>query len=186
DRPGTSGRVLPHVEVRERDGEIEVVGNTFLGYMDQPATWGAPSVATGDLGSIDDEGYVTIAGRCKNLLITSFGRNVSPEWVESELLCSALFQQVIVVGDDRPACAALLHPLSRDTSDRQIQTAIDKANTGLPDYAQVRHWCRLPEPLAIDNGLLTENGRPRRRQIQNHYQQMIDQLYNEQTESMML
>ena len=141
---------------------------------------------TGDLGNVDSDGFVTVAGRKKNILITSFGRNVSPEWVESELLASRVFQQVVVVGDARPACSALLLPWNMQTPDDQIQAAIDCANTALPDYAQIQHWLRMPEALSTDNGLLTDNGRPRRDQIQKHYVEQIEYMYVETQESIVL
>ena len=185
DRLGTAGRVLPHVHARERDGEIQVHGNTFLGYLDQPATWGLPAVSTGDVGTVDADGYVTIKGRSKNILITSFGRNVSPEWVESELT-SQQFQQAIVLGEGRPSCAALLLPADINATDIEVQAAVDRANASLPDYARVGQWLRLDEPLSTATGLLTENGRPKRAQIQEHYSRQIDQLYSEHEESIAL
>ena len=183
DRIGTSGRILPHAEVRERDGEIEVSGNTFLGYLDQPDSWGPTTVSTGDTGTVDADGYLTIKGRRKNMLITSFGRNVNPEWVEGQLFASGYFQQVVVVGDARPACAALLYPVQVDVTDVEIQAVVDAANCELPDYARVEHWLRLQEPLSLTNGLSTENGRPRREKIQERYARNIDQLYSDLTES---
>lgn len=183
-KSGTSGKVLPHVEVTESAGELIVSGNAFLGYLNQPKTWGVSTVDTGDLGYVDRDGFVTVAGRKKNILITSFGRNVSPEWVESELLASGVFQQVVVVGDARPACAALLLPWDRLTPDAQIQAALERANAALPDYARIQHWSRLSDALSADNGLLTDNGRPRREQIQKHYAEQIEYMYVETKESM--
>jgi long-chain acyl-CoA synthetase len=183
DRLGTSGRVLPHVEVREREGEVEVLGNVFLGYLDQPSTWGVASVATGDVGRLDPDGYLTIEGRSKNILITSFGRNVSPEWIESELSATGLFHQVLVLGDGRPSCAALLRCIDPDTSAAEIQAVVDSANCDLPDYARIGHWLRLDEPLSLATGLLTENGRPRRDKIQDHYLSELDKLYDDHKES---
>ena len=179
DRPGTSGRVLPHATVQVRDGELEVSGNTFLGYMDQPISWGATLVSTGDVGTVDESGFVTIGGRSKNILITSFGRNVSPEWVESELFASCSIHQAVVVGEGRPCCAALLYPVKVEMTDADIQSVVDRANEELPDYAQIGHWLRLVEPMSVENGLITENGRPRRYEIQEHFARDIDQLYSD-------
>jgi long-chain acyl-CoA synthetase len=192
DRPGSSGRVLPHVRVHvgngegESEGEIEVSGNAFLGYLDQPASWDMPSVATGDIGSIDEDGYVTINGRSKNMIISSFGRNISPEWVESELMAGNRFAQVIVLGDSRPMCVALVLPVKADALECEIQAEIDRANAGLPDYARVGRWLCLSEPLSASNGLLTDNGRPRREKIEEQYAQKIDQLYTIIKESVAL
>lgn len=183
---GTSGRVLPHVTVSENNGELVVSGNAFLGYLNQPETWGKKNVATGDLGHIDSDGFVSVAGRKKNILITSFGRNVSPEWVESELLVSGIFQQVIVVGDAKPACGALLLPWDQLTTDADIQAAIESANAGLPDYARIVHWVRLQSACSAENGLLTDNGRPRRDSICKHYYEQIEGMYLQTQESIVL
>ena len=177
DRPGTSGKVLPHLEVVTRDGELTVRGNTFLGYLNQPETWDEGSVSTGDIGSVDADGYVRVEGRRKNVLVNSYGRNISPEWVETELLADGVFQQAVVVGDGRPQCAALFYPRGTTLSAGAIQAAVDEVNRRLPDYARVGAWLRLEEPLSVANGLLTDNGRPKREQILARYREGIDELY---------
>ena len=78
-------------------------------------------MATGDLGYIDYDGFVFIEGRLGNRLISSFGRNISPEWVESELLAGPLLAQAVVVGDAKPYCAALVHPR------KLVRTPLNKA-----------------------------------------------------------
>ena len=178
DRSGTSGRVLSHVTVSDKAGELVVSGNAFLGYLNQPDSWGIDEVATGDLGHVDSDGYVWIEGRSKNVLISSFGRNISPEWVESELLASGLLQQALVLGDGRPYCTALIWSANRRLTNQQLQTELDGVNRVLPDYAQVRDFQLMPEPMTLLNGLLTENGRPRRARIEQCYQTQIEQLYS--------
>ena len=176
DRPACSGRILPHVDVAVDNGELLVSGNTFLGYLNQPESWSAAQVATGDLGSIDADGYLTVEGRSKNVLVSSFGRNISPEWVESELLASGPIQQAVVVGDGMPYCSALLR-VTPGCGDEAVQLLLDEINLGLPDYARVLRWHRLPEPLSVADGLMTENGRPRRAAIARRFGQHIDNLY---------
>jgi len=180
NRPGTSGKVLPHVSVAARCGELEVSGNAFLGYLNQPESWGLKTIQTGDVGSIDSDGYVTVEGRSKNILISSFGRNISPEWVESELMASGLFHQVLVLGDGRPYCVALLSPGDSELNDNDIADGVEAANRTLPDYARVMKWLRLDTPLSTLDGLLTENGRPRRDRIAEHFALQVDQLYQKQ------
>ncbi|MFV8816550.1 AMP-binding protein [Haliea sp. E17] len=180
DRVGSTGRVLPHVRVRVRENRVLVSGNAFLGYLDQPGSWHRDEVDTGDLGSIDAEGFLTITGRSRNVMISSFGRNISPEWVEAELLASGSILQAVLIGDQRPWCSALLWPAGGLNVTAAINATIDRVNAGLPDYARVRQWHLLDEPLSIGNGLLTANGRPRRDAIARHYAQEIDWIYRKQ------
>jgi len=177
DNPGSSGKPLPHVQVSVQQGEIHVAGNAMLGYLNEPESWHKTSIATGDLGHLDEQGFLHIDGRSKNLVISSYGRNIAPEWVESELLGSKLFRDVLVVGDGKPWCSALLGPLSTDVPDLLIEQAINHVNQNLPDYAQIKSWVRLAQPLSTTPGLLTANGRPLRAEIITHYQNEIEQLY---------
>jgi len=182
NKPGSSGKVLPHVSVKSCNGELEVSGNTFLGYLGRPASWGQDAIKTGDIGHIDRDGYVVVEGRSKNILISSFGRNISPEWVESALMSSGIFQQTLVLGDGRPFCVALLLPCNKTLSDEELLCAVEGANMNLPDYARVESWIRLDQPLSVEDGFLTENGRPRRDRVEEHFINQIDQLYLQKTE----
>jgi long-chain acyl-CoA synthetase len=182
ERPGTSGKVLPHAGVSVVDGELRVSGTTFLGYLNQPQTWGTREVATGDIGQVDVDGFVTIRGRRNNVLISSYGRNISPEWVESELLAGGLFRQAVVVGNGRHALAALLVTATGATGQCAIQAEVDAVNARLPDYARIAHWMRLDTPFSPAEGLVTENGRLCRDRIDIHYRREIDQLYRHSEE----
>jgi long-chain acyl-CoA synthetase len=166
-------------------GEIVVAGSPMLGYVDDPGSWYPAEVRTGDLGRVDARGFVHVEGRSRNVLITGFGRNVSPEWVESELLAAPLLAQAVVVGDTKPWCSALVLPRQECTTDETISAWIRDTNERLPDYARVLDWRRLPEPLTVANGLLTANGRPRRPVIEKRYQPLIDGLYENQPEASM-
>ncbi|MGB5722213.1 MAG: AMP-binding protein [Woeseiaceae bacterium] len=177
DRIGAVGRPLRHLDVKTVNGELVVSGSTFLGYAGQPDSWGADAVRTGDIGRVDDDGFIHVDGRQKHQFITSFGRNLSPEWVESELLAGPVLQQAVIVGDDRPHCVALVYPRDPSTSDREIAGWIDQANLGLPDYARVSRWYRLPKALSARDGLLTDNGRPKRDNVEQTYQLAIGDLY---------
>lgn len=176
-RRGCCGKPLAHLSVDIEDGEIVVSGNPMLGYAGEPASWNANRIRTGDLGRLDADGYLFIDGRRKNLLISSFGRNISPEWVESELLAQSRLAECVVYGDARPWCVALVSPRDPAERDETIQHWIGRCNDGLPDYARIRRWHRLPQPLATAEGLLTDNGRPRREAILERYQSAIESLY---------
>jgi len=178
-QPGSSGRPLSHLDLEIIDGEIHVSGNAMLGYAGQPQSWGQRRIATGDLGSLDADGFLHIQGRRKNLLISSYGRNISPEWVESELMADGGLAECVVFGDAQPYCIALLSPREPGSPDDSIQQAIDRCNARLPDYARVLRWHRLPQPLAGDPALLTDNGRPRRAAIEARYGEAISNLYRE-------
>lgn len=165
DLPGAAGRPLPHARVRAApDGELEIAGSLFLGYLGSdtsvPAWW-----PTGDLGHIDRDGFVHLLGRKKNLLITSFGRNISPEWVETTLRSDKAVAQAVVFGDGQPALSAVLWPLRTDLPDAALQAAVDTANTDLPDYARIARWVRARQPYSADAGTATINGRPQRKAI---------------------
>jgi len=177
NRPGTCGKPLKHVLVRQADGQIIIEGNAMQGYVGDPDSWGQHAIQSGDLGSLDADGYLRIEGRSKNVLISSYGRNIAPEWVESELMASPVLAETIVLGDARPWCVALVTPRIKELPDALIDQVIARANARLPDYAQVKQWLRLPAPLAANPAFLTANGRPRRDEIERSYQPLIDALY---------
>ena len=183
DLPGSAGRALPHIELSLSDGEICVAGNSFLGYLNDPQSWYPDKVATGDLGCVDESGFIHLKGRKKNLLISSYGRNISPEWIESEILTHPGIRQCVVVGDARPYCCALIYADSKHVSDDEIQQWLDRVNPTLPDYARVLSWLRLARPLGSEEGLLTANGRPRRKAINECYASAIDQFYDDSQEN---
>src|SRR5690606_9614619 len=112
---------------------------------------------TGDLGYRDDEGYVHITGRRKNVFITAFGRNVSPEWVESELLAHPAIAQAVVWGEAQADNVAVLVPRRADIDDARLARALADINAGLPDYARVARFVRAGAPFTADAGLMTAN-----------------------------
>lgn len=158
-RAGTVGEPLPHLEVSlADDGEILVGPNPFLGYVGGPT---APSVlATGDLGAFDEAGRLSVIGRKSNTLITAFGRNVAPEWIESELLSEPEVRQVMVFGEAQAGLGALIVPMSGQSPDA-VAGAVSRVNARLPDYAHVVRWRETP-PFDPGAGQVTANGRPRR------------------------
>ncbi len=175
-RMGSVGKPLPHAKVSVIDGELFVEGVRHLGYLGEAGASSGP-IATGDLGHIDADGFVHITGRRKHVFITSFGRNVSPEWVESELLQHPAFAQAIVHGEARPFNVAIVWPRRADLRDDALRAALRDVNRGLPDYAQVRDIVRADAPFSFADGLATSNGRPRRDAILARYRDAVDARY---------
>ena len=168
-RRGSVGLPLPGVQIEAaEDGELLVRGPSMLGYLGELHVDGR-AIHTGDLGHVDDDGFVYVAGRKKNLFITSFGRNVSPEWPEAELLHQPAIAQAAVYGEGQPINTAIIVPSHAETSGRTIAAAIARANLELPDYARVSEWIVADEPFTAANGLLTATGKPRREAVLARY-----------------
>jgi len=163
-KSGSAGKILPHMHVRIKNGELVVENACFLGYLGE-APRETHGFLTGDLGTIDGDGFITLQGRRKNLIITGYGRNISPEWVESTLLAQPSIRQAIVFGDGAESLGALIVPIQQDAD---ITTAIANANEKLPPYAQIKHIREIPV-LTVENGFLTGNGRIKRENVLNHF-----------------
>ena len=172
---GTVGTPLPHVQVRlAADGEVLVKGARMRGYLGEPALaddW----LETGDLGHFDGA-YLVLHGRKKHQFITAFGRNVNPEWVESELVQQLPIAQAWLYGEALPANVAVLVPRFSSVSNAELAAAVEQVNQTLPDYARVHHWLRGEQAFTDDNGLATSNGRLRRVALLEHYQSAITQV----------
>jgi long-chain acyl-CoA synthetase len=160
----------------ESDGEIIVAGNGFLGYLGAVGQAAAP-LRTGDLGRIDADGFLHVEGRRKHVLITSFGRNVAPEWPEAELCAGALIAQAAVFGDARPRLCAVVVPREPDASDAEIEADVRRANALLPDYARVAFWLRAEAPFSAADGSATPNGRARRDVLWARYGERLESRY---------
>lgn len=165
-RRGTVGRPLPHIETRiSPEGELLLRGPTlFAGYEGTDPTsvhvdedgW----LHSGDLATIDD-GYVTLHGRCKNVIINAASRNISPEWVEGIYREHASVKDIVVFGDKLEQLVALI--VSDEPVEHDLRVALDTtAERRLPDYARVSDFVALRphDPRVTD--LFTVTGRPRR------------------------
>ncbi len=178
NRPGDDGdgvgRPLGHAVVRVVEGELRIATPAFLGYLGGSAEAG--EFATGDLGDIDAQGHLHLSGRRKNLLVTSFGRNIAPEWVESVLLAQPEIMQVVVAGESRPWLHGVLVPLP-GAGREDLARAVTRANAVLPDYARIGGWIAAA-PFSPQNGLATGNGRPLRTAILNFHAAALVALYH--------
>jgi len=175
NRPGarradTVGRPLNGLDVSIDDGEIVVDGPSITdGYLGQ-----APAQRpwrTGDLGKFDQDGYLTIRGRKDSLIVTSYGRNISPEWIETMLLGDPRIAFCAVVGHGKPHLTAVIIPSHpgkswfANASYEDVQKLIFDCCTGAPEYAVPRASVIVPLELALGSQLLT-NGRPARKKIE--------------------
>lgn len=176
---GSVGRPLKHARLRfADDGEILVAGSLFSGYLGH----GTPQLAdgywaTGDVGFLDEDGFLHLAGRKKHIFITAFGRNVAPEWVERELAIEPAIAQAAVFGEGRPFNVAVIVPRAGAEA---VNAAVASANMRLPDYARVGRFILAAEPFSVQNRQWTGTGRPRREAIWRAYSDAIAALYAEE------
>jgi long-chain acyl-CoA synthetase len=192
-RLGTVGPALPGVELAiAPDGEVLMRGeNVFGGYYgDEEATravlrpggW----LASGDVGELDADGFLTITDRKKDLIVTAGGKNVSPQNIESALRASRYISEALVVGDGRPYLVALLAldeaELERAAAgDEEVEAlvrgVVDDVNRGRGRVEQVRRFAILPRELSEAARELTPTLKVRRRVCEEHFREEIEALY---------
>jgi long-chain acyl-CoA synthetase len=185
NRLGTVGVPLPDTQVRVADdGEVLVKGpQVTAGYYQEEAVtpfregW----LLTGDLGHITDEGSLAIDGRKKELIKTSYGKYVHPAKIEALLREIPGVAEALLVGEERPYCAALLwvdaerrDPAATEATDR----AIVAMNTRLSHPEQVKRWAVLAHDLSVERGDLTANLKLKRHAVAQRHQRMLDALYD--------
>ncbi|MGW2641578.1 AMP-dependent synthetase/ligase [Streptomyces sp. NPDC001348] len=204
-RYGTVGQAIPGVTVHiADDGEVWLHGaNVFQGYLNNQkatdATLHDGWLATGDLGSLDDDGYLTITGRKKEILVTSGGKSVSPGVLEERVRDHPLVNQCIVVGNDRPYIAALVTldqeavehwlqmrgkpkmspaQLVRDPDlETEVRRAVVAANTLVSQAESIRTFRILAQPFTEEHGLLTPSLKLKRKAIEGAYANEVEALY---------
>ena len=164
NRIGSVGKPLPGVSVRLGDDSEILLGTEIEETVDGARRWRSVSLATGDYGTIDADGFVYVHGRKSSLIVLANGRNVAPEWVETELTVAPSILQAFVFEGDEAELSALLFAVA-DVADADLEIEIKRINRDLPPYARIRHWHRMLLPFSRDNGTLTANGRLRRAQI---------------------
>jgi len=204
---GTVGPPLPGVGLRiAEDGEVQVTGiNVFEGYWNNPEATAEAFTddgwfRTGDLGSIDDEGYVSIVGRKKEIIVTAGGKNVAPAQLEDPIRANPIISQVVVAGDKKPFVSALItldgemlptwlgnngveatlslsetarHPVVLE----EVQRAIDAANERVSRAESIRKFHILPVELTEATGHLTPKMSIKRQVILNDFAAEIEALY---------
>jgi long-subunit acyl-CoA synthetase (AMP-forming) len=173
-KAGTVGQALPGLSVQIEDGEILVDGPTIMeGYLHGPPA--ARPWRTGDLGALDSAGYLTVYGRKDNLIVTSYGRNVSPEWIEAMLLADPRFAACAVLGHGAPHLSALIVPSRTgarwlaEAPSAHVLMAMALACRDAPAYAVPRDFIVVGAEEASRRNLLTANGRFRRAGLASAY-----------------
>ena len=180
----TVGPIFPGVEVKlAEDGEILVKGeNLMLGYWNnREATeqtikdgW----LHTGDIGEFDEDNYLKITDRKKDIIVSLGGDNIAPSKIENLLTLSPEIEQACVFGEQKNYIAALLVLNSESkSSDEDIQRYIDEVNKDLTQPEKIKKFIFIDEPFSIENNLMTPTMKVRRHEVQKKYQNQIDQLF---------
>ena len=183
-RFGTVGKPLPGTELKidGESNEILIKGpHVFQGYHgldDKTAeVFDGDWFKTGDLGSVDDDGFVSITGRAKEIIVTSSGKNITPTNIEEKIEKSSAVDKAIVIGDDRKYIVALIE--SKDGDEDAVQKAIDDANADLSNIEQVKKFAILDRELSQEEGELTPTMKLKREKVQENFSELIDSLYED-------
>ncbi|NDK32301.1 AMP-dependent synthetase/ligase [Nesterenkonia haasae] len=204
---GSVGQPLPGSAVKiADDGEILGKGVcVFRGYRNRPDLADETFTAdgwyrTGDIGSLDDEGYLSITGRKKEILVTAAGKNIAPAQLEDQIRADAIVSQVVVVGDGKPFVAALITldpetlpawlqrqgipedtPMSdlikNQTIIDHVQSVVDRANESVSRAESIRTFRLLEDDFTIDSGHLTPSMKIRRADVMKDYADVVEDLY---------
>lgn len=188
-RFGAVGKAIPGVELRiADDGEILARGpNIMQGYYNKPAEtadvlkngW----FHTGDIGSIDADGYLWISDRKKDLIVTAGGKKIAPQPIESKLKAHPGIAEAIVIGEGRKFPAALLVPTDpaaaqTPEAQAQFQAALDDVNRDLGQFEKLKKFALLPRPLSQADGELTPTLKVKRKVVESKYRDIIERLYS--------
>jgi len=204
-KPGTLGRPLPGVKISTaEDGEILVSGDLVMrGYYNRPedsieALAGA-WLHTGDMGYIDEQGYLVMTDRKKDILVTSGGKNISPQRLATLLRISRFVEQAVIIAERRRFVSALIVPdflqLKQFCADASIkytvpddmvktpeivklyQAEVDKVNNKLDSYEKIKSFVLMPQELTAEAGELTYTLKVKRRVVDEKYGAVIDKMY---------
>jgi len=189
-RLGTVGRAVEGCEVKlDEDGEILVKSpSVFAGYYKDPEATAAAFTEdgwfrTGDVGEIDDDGFIKITDRKKDLIITAGGKNIAPQNLENALKASRFVSQAVAIGDRRPYITALItldwdevNATGREPQEL-VQEIVDAVNRDRVRVEQIKRFAILPRDFTQEDGELTPTLKLRRRVVQDHFADEIEKLY---------
>jgi long-chain acyl-CoA synthetase len=199
---GTVGQPLPHIEIKiADDGEILAKGpNITQGYLNRPDATGEAFnddgwFHTGDLGTMDSDGFVKITGRKKELMKTSGGKYIAPAKIENRIKNHTLIQEAVTVADTRNYATALIaideeelaiwadqRGVAADPKGEavlaEVQKHVDGVNTTLAKYETIKYFRIIPA-LTTDNGFLTASLKVKRRVVYSEYADLIDDMYTQ-------
>jgi len=189
---GTVGPPLPGLACKiAEDGEILIRGpNVFLGYLKEPEATAECLIDgwlhSGDLGAFDKDGFLTITGRKKEIIITAGGKNIAPKNIEAAIKQSPLVGEAVVIGDRRKFLTALvtLGDAATKIGDQaqlraKIQAQIDEVNASLARVEQIKKFAILPRPFGIDTGELTPTLKIKRKVVAVKYASEIEAMYTD-------
>jgi len=205
-RIGKVGRLLPGCGIRiAEDGEILLRGsNLLVGYHNNPAATAEAMVdgwfRTGDIGSLDDDGFLSITGRKKELIITAGGKNVAPAPMEDPLRADPLIGQAVVVGDNKPFVACLIsldgemlpiwlasHGLSKEMTIAEaakhpaviteVQNAVDRVNKTVSKAEAIKKFVILESELTLESGHVTPSLKVKRKSVIEDFARQIEEIY---------
>ena len=208
-RIGTVGRPVPGTEIRiAKDGEILVRGSQVMkGYYNKPeATAEAVSeggwFATGDIGELDADGFLSITDRKKDIIVTAGGKNIAPQPIENLLKTHPLVEQVVLIGDRRRYCSLIVVPAFEALKQWAEDHGIDPGSEGvlvehpevvagvgdellamlgdLASFERPKKVALLGEELTVENGLMTPTLKVKRRQLEQRFAALIDSLYEDE------
>jgi len=184
---GTVGKPLPGVEIRiAEDGEILLRSNTvFAGYYREPEATrevldDEGFVHTGDVGHVDEDGFLVITDRKKDIIVTAGGKNVAPQNLENELKAHKIVSQAVVVGDKKPYIVALitLDPdVATDDAHAEVQRAVDAVNAERSRFEQIKRFTILPREFTLEHDEITPTLKLRRKVVLEHFAADVAGLY---------
>ncbi|HUF47450.1 MAG TPA: long-chain fatty acid--CoA ligase [Vicinamibacterales bacterium] len=207
-RFGTVGRALRNVELRVApDGEILARGpNVMAGYYNRPEETAAVLVGgwfhTGDVGTIDADGFLSITDRKKELILTSGGKKIAPQPIEAALRAPDFVAEAILIGEARHFPSALIVPdlaalarrlgvgppgdraaaeglVGRDETRALVQAAVDSVNAGLAQFERIKRFALLTATFSVESGELTPTLKVKRRVVEERYREVIEEIYRQ-------